>query len=82
MARADGLVYDELGLACSHIRLGSAHLVNDDLRGSQVGDAWSTLVVLPPVAKLLSTAQPSIDFALSKYLEAHDSLVAAPSYNK
>lgn len=48
----------------------------------QVGDAWGALAGLPPVARLVSTAQPSIDFALSKYLEAHDSLVAAPSYNK
>ncbi len=48
----------------------------------QVGDAWGALAGLPPVARLVSSAQPSIDFALSKYLEAHDSLVAAPSYNK
>lgn len=48
----------------------------------QVGDAWGSLAALPPVHLLLSTAQPPIDYALARYLEAHDSLVAAPSYNK
>lgn len=48
----------------------------------QVGDAWQALTEFQPVAKLLHTAQPSIDFAWTKYLEAHDAVVTAPSYNK
>jgi hypothetical protein len=48
----------------------------------KVGDAWAKLAALPPVSLLVSTAQPSIDFAWTKYLDAHDAVVTAPSYNK
>lgn len=48
----------------------------------KVGDAWQALTEFQPVAKLLHSAQPSIDFAWTKYLEAHDAVVTAPSYNK
>lgn len=37
---------------------------------------------MPVVGRALQTVQPSIDFAWNKYLEAHDALVTAPSYNK
>jgi hypothetical protein len=47
-----------------------------------VGDAWAGLAKMPVVAGALQTVQPSIDYAWHKYLEAHDALVTAPSYNK
>jgi hypothetical protein len=49
---------------------------------SQVGDAWAGLANMPVVSRALQTVQPSIDYAWNKYLEAHDALVTAPSYNK
>jgi hypothetical protein len=48
----------------------------------KVGDAWAGLAEMPVVGRALQTVQPSIDFAWNKYLEAHDALVSAPSYNK
>lgn len=48
----------------------------------KVGEGWGALAALPPVALLVSTAQLPIDFALARYLQAHESLVAAPSYNR
>jgi hypothetical protein len=49
---------------------------------AQVGDAWARLVALVPVAQLLEAVQPSIDFAWRKYLEAHDTIVATPTYSR
>lgn len=48
----------------------------------QVGDAWQGLSEVPMVSRALQTVQPSIDYAWNKYLEAHDAVVTAPSYNK
>lgn len=49
---------------------------------AQVGDAWAKLISLPPVSLMLATARPGIDFAWSRYLEAHDALVTSTTYTK
>lgn len=48
----------------------------------KVGESWGKLAALPPVNMLVATAQPSIDYAWTKYLDAHEAIVTAPSYNK
>jgi hypothetical protein len=48
---------------------------------SRVTEAWNKLASYPAVQKLLATAQPSIDFAWNKYIQAHDTIVASPYYH-
>lgn len=48
---------------------------------SRVTEAWHQLASYPAVQKLLNTAQPSIDFAWKKYLQAHDAVVTSPYYH-
>lgn len=47
-----------------------------------VHDAWAKLAALPPVSRVIETAQPSIDFTQRKYGDAHDAVVASATYNR
>jgi hypothetical protein len=49
---------------------------------NKVGEAWLKLASLPPVSKLVETAQPSVEYARAKYLEAHDAIVASSAYSR
>ncbi|KAK9907730.1 hypothetical protein WJX75_008823 [Coccomyxa subellipsoidea] len=48
----------------------------------KVSEAWTKLVSLPPVNKLLDTAQPSVEFTRRKYVEAHGAIVASAAYTR
>lgn len=43
---------------------------------------YEQLLANPTVAKLLSATKPSVDFAVTKYLAVHDSVVASGMYKK
>jgi len=47
-----------------------------------VHDAWAKLAALPPVSRVIESAQPSIDFTQRKYGAAHDAVVASQTYNR
>ncbi len=45
-------------------------------------DAWQTFAAFPPVAKLLSTAEPATSLALKTFYAAHDALVVTPIWKR
>ncbi|KAK9798976.1 hypothetical protein WJX73_006162 [Symbiochloris irregularis] len=53
-----------------------------DMVVQRVSDAWAGLAALPAVSKMLENAQPSVDYARSRYMEAHDAVVASQAYDK
>ncbi|DBA76813.1 TPA: hypothetical protein ACH3X2_008832 [Trebouxia sp. C0005] len=48
----------------------------------KIGDAWNKVASIPPVAKLVATAQPPVQYTCGKYREAHDAIVSSAAYNR
>mmetsp|Transcript_5656 Transcript_5656/g.16148 ORF Transcript_5656/g.16148 Transcript_5656/m.16148 type:complete len:294 (-) Transcript_5656:544-1425(-) len=48
----------------------------------KVTQAWDSLYNMPTVQKTLEKLSPSVELAKKKYIEAHDAVVQAPSYDK
>ncbi|DBB16509.1 TPA: hypothetical protein ACH3X3_014776 [Trebouxia sp. C0006] len=48
----------------------------------KIGDAWNKVASIPPVAKVVATAQPPVQYTCDKYREAHDAIVSSAAYNR
>ncbi|KAL3151964.1 hypothetical protein ABBQ32_001089 [Trebouxia sp. C0010 RCD-2024] len=48
----------------------------------KIGDAWGKIATIPPVAKVVATAQPPVEFTCNKYREAHSAVVGSAAYNR
>lgn len=60
------------------------HYLEDEAEDliQKIGDAWNRVASLPPVAKVVATAQPSVQYTCGKYREAHDAIVSSAAYNR
>lgn len=51
-----------------------------DVAVAMAWDAWTTFAALPPVAKLLDTAEPATQAGLQAFYHLHDTLIGTPLY--
>lgn len=51
-----------------------------DAAMAAASEAWTGFATLPPVAKVLETAEPATKASVTAFTRLHDALVAAPVY--